>query len=199
MSVASISVACLAAGTRSATGFGGLTSFEVGTLGKSPSEIDGHWWVAQVYPRHEKSTAAALERRGVACYLPLIEDWRIERKQRRRVELPLFSGYLFVACADHRDFNALHEHDSIYGLIRVVNQTKFRKQLNIIHAANASGELHRVHTIPVGTTCRITAGHPLEGQEGPLITVDGRHRFVLMLQVCGGCSVDIDPQYVEAA
>ena len=49
--------------------------------------------------RHEKFVAHELECQGVTSFLPSIIETRRWSDRRRRVELPLFPGYLFVRAA----------------------------------------------------------------------------------------------------
>jgi len=54
------------------------------------------WYAVQTSSRHERVVAAQLEGQGVSTFLPLIT--RIQRwsDRRKRVEFPLFTGYLSV-------------------------------------------------------------------------------------------------------
>ena len=67
-----------------------------------------HWFVVYTSPRHEKSVARHLEYRDIDCFLPL---YRVNRRwsdgSRVIVELPLFTGYVFVRIARGKRWRAL--------------------------------------------------------------------------------------------
>src|SRR5215475_13601522 len=46
--------------------------------------------------RHEKRVASELEQKGITTFLPLISEMRKWSDRRMKVELPLFSCYVFV-------------------------------------------------------------------------------------------------------
>jgi transcription antitermination factor NusG len=56
-----------------------------------------HFWFAiQTKARHERRVATELEEKGVEAFLPLFSEVHQWSDRKRKVELPLFSTYLFV-------------------------------------------------------------------------------------------------------
>ena len=45
---------------------------------------------------HEKEVAKRLEQKEVGCFLPLMETWSKRRDRRKKIQLPMFPGYVFV-------------------------------------------------------------------------------------------------------
>ena len=54
------------------------------------------WFAVQTKARHEKRVAAELKEKGVVAFLPLAIEVHQWSDRKRRVELPLFSTYVFV-------------------------------------------------------------------------------------------------------
>ena len=45
---------------------------------------------------HEKEVVKRLEQKEVGCFLPLMETWSKRRDRRKKIQLPMFPGYVFV-------------------------------------------------------------------------------------------------------
>ena len=54
------------------------------------------WFAVQTKARHEKRVATELKEKGVEAFLPLAIEMHQWSDRKRRVELPLFSTYVFV-------------------------------------------------------------------------------------------------------
>ena len=54
------------------------------------------WYVAYTRPRHEKHIVHQLQERGLSSFVPLYSSVRYWKDRRKRLELPLFPGYVFV-------------------------------------------------------------------------------------------------------
>ncbi len=54
------------------------------------------WYAIYTRPRHEKSVLTALEEKGIAAFLPLTREMRQWKDRKKEVEIPLFSGYVFI-------------------------------------------------------------------------------------------------------
>jgi transcriptional antiterminator RfaH len=71
-------------------------------------EDGARWYVIQAHARQTERAEINLQRQGYTVYCPRLQTERIRRNRRLRVEVPLFSNYLFVR---------LHEwHDNWYPL-----------------------------------------------------------------------------------
>jgi transcriptional antiterminator RfaH len=55
-----------------------------------------NWYVLVTRSRHEKKCELLLKRKGIEVYLPLQKVMREWSDRRKKVEIPLFSGYLFI-------------------------------------------------------------------------------------------------------
>jgi transcription antitermination factor NusG len=68
-----------------------------------PPVLQPAWFAVRTRPRHEKQVALELKEKGVEVFLPLLQAVHQWSDRRRRVELPLFSSYLFVHLHDQRN------------------------------------------------------------------------------------------------
>jgi len=59
-------------------------------------DTDSRWYAVWTRSRQEKIVAATLETHGVEHYLPLMAEVRNWSDRKQTVNVPLFSGYLFV-------------------------------------------------------------------------------------------------------
>jgi transcription antitermination factor NusG len=57
---------------------------------------DEQWYALYVQVNHEKEIVKRLEQKDINCFLPLMETWSKRLDRRKRIQLPLFPGYVFV-------------------------------------------------------------------------------------------------------
>jgi transcription antitermination factor NusG len=58
--------------------------------------LNAVWYAAQTRSRHERLVAFHLGARGIVQYLPTFTETHVWSDRRKKVELPLFPGYIFV-------------------------------------------------------------------------------------------------------
>jgi|SRR5215813_10256058 len=54
------------------------------------------WYALHTRSRHEKRVASELEQKGIATFLPLLTEVRKWSDRRMKIDVPLFSCYVFV-------------------------------------------------------------------------------------------------------
>jgi transcription antitermination factor NusG len=54
------------------------------------------WFALYVKARHEFSTNAVLQKKGIETFLPVVKRCRQWRDRKKLIDFPLFPGYLFV-------------------------------------------------------------------------------------------------------
>ncbi len=57
---------------------------------------DLSWFAVYVQVNHEREVAKRLEGKEICSFLPLMECWSKRRDRRKKIQLPLFPGYVFV-------------------------------------------------------------------------------------------------------
>jgi transcription antitermination factor NusG len=142
------------------------------------------WYAVCTRSNHEKCAAAQLDLRSIEHFLPLYETVRNWKDRRKRVEFPLFPGYIFVRIALQERMRVLLTP----GIVRLVGFDNRPAALPIEEIeALRSVLVHGVHSEPhpylsVGRRVRITRG-ALAGMEGVLIRKKGRVRLVLSIDL----------------
>src|SRR6202795_4656036 len=76
------------------------------------------WYGLHTRPRHEKIVAHRLEERGVTAFLPMITEVHKWSDRKKKVELPLFSCYVFARFTPNRaERLRVLRVDGVFGLV----------------------------------------------------------------------------------
>ncbi len=155
------------------------------------------WHVLHCRSRQEKRVHEALVAQGVESVLPLVPKDRRYAHRLRRVETPLFSGYVFMHGA-RQDAFPLVAGKRVVRIIGVPDEGEFLSQLEQIRRAIELGAyLDPCPAIKEGWRVRIHSG-PLMGLIGVVDRKPKPDRLVLQVDVLGqGASVDISAFEVE--
>jgi transcription antitermination factor NusG len=157
------------------------------------------WYAVYTRSRHEKIVGRQLERGSVDHFLPLYETVRRWKDRRAKVQLPLFSGYLFVHISLRNRLRVL-QLPGVVGLVGSNGVPIALPQSDI--EAIREALRHGVHAEPhrylkVGSRVRIKAG-PLEGLTGILRMKKGQLRVVVSVElIMRSIAVDVDAADVE--
>ena len=79
--------------------------------------IEKKWYVIQTKPRNEKIVLKQIEQRRVESYLPLVEKIRIWSDRKKKIQTPLFPGYVFVHANEEERIRAI---SNTLGAIRYI-------------------------------------------------------------------------------
>ncbi len=156
----------------------------------------GCWYVLHTRSRNEKATAADLTRLGIQSFLPLIRYRRLYGGKRRRVEIPLFPGYLFM-CGDRVDREAALRTNRVAQILDVSDQAQLRDNLQQIHRVVTSEETVDFYPrLRRGTRCLVVSGS-LQGLEGVVIRRSGPWRVFVGVAFLGqSAELEIDPTFL---
>jgi transcription antitermination factor NusG len=149
------------------------------------NEFDtAHWYAVYTRCHHEKTAAAQMGKRAIEHFIPMYETVSTWKDRRKRLELPLFPGYIFVRIPLQHRVSVL----VVPGVVRLVG---FNNQA----AALPDEEIDRLRTLvkqrlhaephpylTAGRRVRITRG-ALQGMEGILIRKKGRLRLLLSIDL----------------
>ena len=85
-------------------------AMHTGRLAVPPAQLgvaaEEAWFAIQTRPRHEKKVASDLEGKGVTVFLPLFTAVHQWSDRKRRVQVPLFTNYVFVRLAEQKNARA---------------------------------------------------------------------------------------------
>lgn len=158
------------------------------------------WFALQVRTRHEVGVAGFLEAKGYELFLPLVTSKRQWSDRTKKVENPLFPGYLFCRFDPQQRLPILKTP----GVIQIVGYNRNpvpveESEISGIQALVASGLPSQPWPfLTVGQCVRIETG-PLRGYEGLLVDFKGNQRLVLSIRLLHrSVAVEIDSEAVNA-
>lgn len=159
------------------------------------------WYAVHTRSRHEKRVASELEQKGVTTFLPLLTQTRKWSDRRMKVDVPLFSCYVFVNIPVSPEVRIAVLRTS--GVLTFVGG-------NHLGSPVPQKEIEQIQTIldrkipfaahpflEVGQRVRIRGG-ALDGIEGVLTRFGGSERLVISVQtIQRSLSVTVEGYDVE--
>ena len=159
------------------------------------------WYAVHTRSRHEKKVATELEQKGITTFLPLLTETRKWSDRRMKVDIPLFSCYLFV--------NIPTAPDARVAVLRTPGVLTFVGGNNL-QSPVATHEIEQIQTIlekkipfaahpflEVGQRVRIRGG-ALDRIEGVLTRFGGSDRLVISVQtIQRSLSITVEGYEVE--
>ena len=160
------------------------------------------WYVALVRMHHEKKVAERLDKMGIENFVPVQQEMHQWSDRRKKVEAVLLPMMVFV-CVNPKErmevlsFSTVSRYmvlrgESTPAVIPDEQMARFRFMLDYSEEAvcMSSSPLAR------GEKVRVIKG-PLSGLVGELVTVDGRKKIAVRLDMLGCACVDMPIGYVE--
>lgn len=163
------------------------------------STIDRHWYALYLRSRFEKKVFKDLQEKNIESFLPLIEEIHVWSDRKRKVQEPLFRGYVFVKTGllDRHtilETNGVIRFVGIRGKPSVISDKEIDWLRRIIQKPE---HVQRERYLDVGETVRVVAG-PLMGVEGIVRQLNGRTRVVISLaSIVQSVSVQVDEELLE--
>ena len=159
------------------------------------------WYALHTRSRHEKRVAGELEQKGIATFLPLVTSVRKWSDRRMKIEMPLFSCYVFV--------NIPQVPETRVSVLRTSGVLAFVGGNNLATPI-PTHEIEQIQTVlerkvpfaahpflEVGQRVRIRGG-ALDGIEGVLARFNGNSRLVISVQtIQRSLSITVDGYDVE--
>jgi transcription antitermination factor NusG len=158
------------------------------------------WFAAQVWAGKEFFCARQLHSRGYEVFLPCYPESRRWSDRVKKIERPLFSGYVF--CRMHGD--VVGKVLTASGVIRIVNDGRRplaipADEIAVIRRAIDVGlAVEPWPFLQVGQRVRVCAG-PLRDVEGIVLRANNRHKLVISIPLLQrSVAVEIEVEHVEA-
>ena len=142
------------------------------------------WYAMVVKPRHEKTVAAGLRVQGFHDFLPTYTARHRWSDRSKRVELPLFTGYVFGSF-DVRDRLRVTKTPGVRSIVSIANTPcpVPNAEIEAIKLAVESGlPLEPWPLVGAGQQVRVKSG-PLSGLEGILLKDKGLYRVVIEVKL----------------
>jgi transcriptional antiterminator RfaH len=163
---------------------------------------DPSWYAVWTRSRQEKVAAVSLNNLGIRYYLPLKSELRQWSDREQMVEVPLFSGYLFV-CISLLKMNSKLQVLKVPGIVGFIgNQTGPLpipdQQIKDIRTVLTTGVECSVYPFfNEGNRVRVVRG-PLAGIEGSLLHTNSTSRLLISVEMIRqSLSLSVLPNDVE--
>ena len=154
---------------------------------KSSSEDLKCWYAVYTIVRHEKKVQASLCRRDIENFLPLrdfVSQWKDRKK---RVQIPIFPGYLFVNISMDNSRDLLHIYNT-NGVIRILGNNGQHtpipvEQINSVKKLLDCGLNYDLYPyLSEGKKVVVTRG-PMEGVTGKVVKRKGKDRLIVSVDL----------------
>ena len=152
------------------------------------------WYAIYTKPRHEKKVNDQLRDKRFEVYLPLITRVRQWKDRKKKVDIPLFSSYVFV------NFEYKHRFDVLQtdGVVKIVNFNGVPAVVPEWQIESLRKMLDNPETLQLenyfksGEVVQVTSG-PLKGMRGVVVRRKGGHRLILTIDgIMQSVSVELD-------
>jgi len=159
-----------------------------------------YWYAIYVRSRYEKKVHQLLFEKGIESSLPLIKTTRKWSDRKKKVEIPLFRGYVFVKIDIGRDKLNILQTDGVVKFIGIKEYPSRipDEDIHWVHMmVEESNAVQNEKEIPVGQKVRVIAG-PFKGVEGVVMRAGNQSRLVVVIEsIMQAVSVEISPNYLE--
>ncbi|HOO90513.1 MAG TPA: UpxY family transcription antiterminator [Syntrophales bacterium] len=148
------------------------------------------WYAVYTKSRFENKVYVGLIQRSVETFLPKIEVWSRRKDRKKKIHIPMFSGYLFVMFPEYTTEKKLNVLTTP-GVVKMLDKPDSHEplqvpdsQIDAIKRLVASDVEIQPYLYPgEGEWARITDG-PFKGIEGIVMRVDyRRHVFVVSIDI----------------
>lgn len=160
------------------------------------------WYAVQTAYRCEQRVASGLTAKGIRTYLPLLQEVHQWKDRRKVIDVPAFSGYLF-----------LHYEPSLRNRVKVLETNGIVRLLGGNHAPSEISDVEieavrrtlgssvpcdRCDALTPGTLVQVTRG-PLAGIQGRLARIKNNLRLIVTISVFSqAISAELSLSDVEA-
>ncbi|HZT68989.1 MAG TPA: UpxY family transcription antiterminator [Terriglobia bacterium] len=159
----------------------------------------GTWYAAHTRHQHEKTVAQMLANKGFEVFLPLYTEVRQWRDRQKRLELPLFSCYVFLRGNVDRRL-AILTTPGVHGLVTSAGKLAAIPEEEIEAVRSVINNRIKVEPHPFlkcGDLVRVKSG-ALRGLEGFLVRKKGETRLVISVNLLErSVAAEVDASMVE--
>lgn len=167
-----------------------------------PADDSVNWYALHTRPRHEKLVVQRLQERRVETFLPTVTEVHRWSDRKKKVELPLFSCYVFAKFVPNRTerLNVLRV-SGVLGLVGSKGEGSAipEQQIEAVRTILEGEMSWSSHPfLKIGQRVRIRGG-ALEGVEGVLVSRAGNQTLVISIDaIQRSLAVRVEGYQVEA-
>jgi transcription antitermination factor NusG len=163
------------------------------------ASIGRSWYAVFTVPQNEKSVVKHLNLREIESFLPTYETVRVwKNRQRMKIVLPLFPGYLFVHINSRERAKVLQSP----GVLHIVGNGREYVPLpdpdiEFLRSGLSRQKFEPYRELVIGEKVRVKSG-VMQGVCGTLVRKGSGARFVLTLELIHQhAAVQMDPEDLE--
>lgn len=146
------------------------------------SDEELRWYALHTRARHEKAVELRLRDQDMETFLPTTMEVHRWSDRKKKIEVPLFSCYVFVRCAlTSKDRMRVYQVESVHGFVgsRGASLPIPDEQIESIKKVLAQSVPWRSYPfLKVGQRVRICGG-AMDGVEGVFLSENGDHSLVI--------------------
>lgn len=176
-----------------------MALFNTSSGNNAASVTSTMWYAVHTRHQHEKLVARMLANKGFEVFLPLYSDVRQWRDRTKRVELPLFSCYVFLRGNLDRRL-AIVTTPGIHGLVSSAGKLAPipEEEIQAIHSVIENRIKVEPHPfLKCGDLVRVKSG-ALRGLEGFLARKKGQTRLIISVSLLErSVAAEVDASAVE--
>jgi transcription antitermination factor NusG len=164
-----------------------------------PNEL--RWYALHTRARHEKTVERRLRDQGMESYVPTTMEVHRWSDRKKKVEVPLFSCYVFIRCLlSAEDRTRVYKLESVHGFVGMGGSSLPipDEQIESIQKVLTQTAPWRSYPfLKVGQRVRIRGG-AMDGVEGVFLSENGDHSLIVSVDaIQRSMAVRIDGYDVE--
>ena len=153
-----------------------------GDQGRVGAGQDLRWYALHTRARHEKAIERRLQEQGMETFVPTSMEMHRWSDRKKKVEVPLFSCYVFVRCAlTAADRTRVYRVESVHGFVgtRGASLPIPDEQIESIQKVLSQTAPWRSYPfLKVGQRVRVCGG-AMDGVEGVFLSENGDHSLII--------------------
>ena len=163
------------------------------------SKTSNAWHVLYVRSKHEKSIHDTLQEKGIKSSLPVITVHRQWSDRKKKIQIPLFRGYVFVYIDFKKQrLDVLHTDGVVKFITFGSNPAEIPEvQMYWLDKLLTTSNVAYEQEFPVNSEVEVFIG-PFKGLSGRVKQKKSETRLVVWFDaIMQGVSIDIDPTYLK--
>jgi transcription antitermination factor NusG len=159
------------------------------------------WYALHTRARHEKAIEKRLREQGMETFLPTAIEVHRWSDRKKKVEVPVFSCYVFVHCAlNSEDRMRVYQIESVHGFVgsRGTSLPIPDEQIEALRRVVTQNAPWREYPfLKAGQRVRVRGG-AMDGVEGVFVSENGDHSLIISIDaIQRSMVVRIDGYHVE--
>lgn len=147
--------------------------------------MERKWFALQTKPRNELLVSKQIENKEIEFFLPLIEKIRIWSDRKKKIKVPLFSGYVFVHATEKERLHAISNTSGAIKYIFYENRPAVISEREIEIIKNAISDPEKISIedkkIKKGDMIFVTHGI-FKGMKGVVNEFRGNYKLTVNLE-----------------